>query len=101
MLTAGCVSSQYSGKAFRPHFLCHEGGDLLDCSVDCLRVGSTSAGVRCRGEGICALPDQLCDDGFSSDSAAEASLGPLAPLPDHLCLNDVGKSPCGPRFPRC
>ena len=98
MLTAGCVSSQCSGKAFRPHFLCREGGDLLDCSVGGLRVGSASAGVRCRGEGICAVSYQLCGDGFSSNSAIKAPLGPLATLPDHPCLNDVGKSPCGPRF---
>ena len=101
MLTAGCVSSQCSGKAFRPHFLCREGGDLLDCSVGGLRVGSASAGVRCRGEGICAVSYQLCGDGFSGDPAAEASLGPLAPLLDHVCLNGAGKSPCGPGFPCC
>jgi len=82
VLTAGCVSSQYSGKAFRPDFLCRKGGDLLACSVGGLRVGSTAAGMRCRGEGVFALPHQLCGDGFSGDPATKASLGPLAPLPD-------------------
>ncbi|ABB34859.1 hypothetical protein Syncc9605_1102 [Synechococcus sp. CC9605] len=62
VLNADCVSSQCSGKAFRPHFLCREGCDFLDCSVDGLRVGSASAGVRCRREGVPALPDQLCGD---------------------------------------
>ena len=82
MLTAGCVSSQCSGKAFRPDFVCREGGDLLGCSVGGLRAGSTAAGVRCRGEGVCAVSYQLCGDGFSSDSATKASLGPLAPSPN-------------------
>ena len=71
----------------------------MDCSVGGLRVGSASAGVRCRGEGICAVSYQLCGDGFSSYSATKAPLGPLAPLLDHVCLNDVGKSPSGPRSP--
>ena len=101
VLTAGCVSSQCSGKAFRPDFVRREGGDLLACSVGGLRAGSTAAGVRCRGEGFFALPHQLCGDGFSGDPAAEASLGPLAPLLDHVCLNGAGKSPCGPGFPCC
>ena len=57
MLTAACVSSQCSGKAFRPHFVCREGGDLLGCSVGGLRVGSTAAGLRRRGEGFPVLPD--------------------------------------------
>ena len=99
VLNADWVSSQCSGKAFRPHFLCCEGDDLLDCSVGGLRVGSASAGVRCRGEGICAVSYQLCGDGFSSYSATKALLGPLAPLLDHVCLNGAGKGPTGPRSP--
>ena len=82
LLIAGSVSSECSGKAFRPHFVCHEGGDLLGCSVGGLRVGSTAAGLRCRGEGVPALPDQLCGDGFCGDPAAEAALGSLSPLPN-------------------
>ena len=82
VLTAGCVSSQCSGKAFRPDFVRREGGDLLACSVGGLRAGSTAAGVRCRGEGFFALPHQLCGDGFPSDPSTTAPLGPLAPLPD-------------------
>ena len=81
VLTAGCVSSQCSGKAFRSEFVCREGGDLLDCSVGGLRVGSTAAGVRCRHAGLPALLDQLCGDGFCGDSATAAALGPLSLLP--------------------
>ena len=81
-LIAGSVSSQCSGKAFRPHFVCREGGDLLGCSVGGLPAGPTAAGVRCRGEGVPALPDQLCGDGFCGDPAAEAALGSLSPLPN-------------------
>ena len=77
LLIDGSVSSQCSGKAFRPHVLCREGGDFLGCSVAGLPAGSEAAGVRCRGEGLPALPDQLCGDGFCGDSAAEASLGAL------------------------
>ena len=73
----------------------------MDCSVGGVRVGSAAAGVRCCGEGLPALLDQLCGDGFRADPAAEAPLGPLVPLPNHSFLNDVGKSPCSPRFPRC
>ena len=39
-----------------------------------------ATGVRLRGEGVPALPNQLRGDGFSGDPAATASLGPLAPL---------------------
>ena len=81
VLIAGCVSPQCSGKAFCPDFLCCEGGNLLARSVGGLRVGSTATGVWCRGEGVCALPDQLCGDGFSGDTAAQASLGSLTPVP--------------------
>ena len=77
LLIAGSVSSQCSGKAFRPHFVCREGGDLLGCSGGGLQAGPTAAGVRRRGEGFPAMPDQLCGDGFCGDPAAEASLGPL------------------------
>ena len=73
----------------------------MDRSVGGLLVGSEAAGVRLRREGVFALPRQLCGDGFSGDPAAEASLGPLAPLLDHVCLNGAGKSPCGPGFPCC
>ena len=84
---AGCVSSQCSGKAFCSHVVFHQGGDLLACSVGGLRLGSATAGVRLRGEGVSALPRQLCGDGFSGDPAAEAPLGRLTPLPkpaDHV-----------------
>ena len=36
-----------------------------------------AAALRPPREGVPALPDQLCGDGFCGDSAAEASLGPL------------------------
>ena len=49
----------------------------MGCSAGGLSVGSAAAGVRCCGEGVPALPDQLCGDGFCGDPAAEASLGPL------------------------
>ena len=75
MLVADSVSSQCSGEAFRPHFLRREGGDFLDCSVGGLCVGSTADGLRCRGAGVPALPDQLCSDGFCCDSATAATLG--------------------------
>ena len=81
LLIAGSVSSECSGKAFRPHFVCREGGDLLGCSVGGLPAGSTAAGLRCRGEGLPTVPDQLCGDGLSGDSATAAALGPLSPLP--------------------
>ena len=80
MLVADCVSSQCSGEAFRPHFLRREGGDFLDCSVGGLCVGSTADGLRCRGAGVPALPDQLCSDGFCGDSATAATLGPASPM---------------------
>ena len=86
---AGCVSSQCSGKAFCLHVVCHQGVDLLDCPVGGLRVGSATAGVRLRGEGVSALPRQLCGDGFSGDPAAQASLGRLTLLPK---LADYGYS---------
>ena len=70
MLTAVCVSSQCSRKAFRSDFICREGGDLLDCSVGGVRAGSASVGVRCCGEGVPALLDQLCGDGFRGDPTA-------------------------------
>ena len=76
-MITGSVLSECRGKAFRTHFLFREGGDLLDCSVGGLRVGSAAAGLRWRGEGVPALPDQLCGDGFRGDPAVEASLGPL------------------------
>ena len=57
MLTAGCVSSQCSGKAFRPDFVRREGGDLLACSVGGLRAGPAATGVRLRGDGLSALPN--------------------------------------------
>jgi len=91
LLIAGSVSSQCSGKAFRPHVLCREGRDFLGCSVAGLPAGSEAVGVRCRGEGLPALPDQLCGDGFCGDSAPEASLGPLTPLPRPT---DNGQSRC-------
>ena len=84
VLTAGCVSSQCSGKAFRSDFVCREGGDLLDCSVGGVRVRSAAAGVRCRGAGVLALPNQLCSDGFCGYPEAEASLGALGPLVEHV-----------------
>lgn len=86
---AGCVSSQCSGKAFCLHVVCHQGGDFLDCPVGGLRLGSATAGVQLRREGVSALPRQLCGDGFSSDPAAQASLGRLTPLPK---LEDYGYS---------
>ena len=49
LLIAGTVSSQCSGKAFRPHLLRRKGGDLLGCSVGGLPVGPMAAGLRCRG----------------------------------------------------
>ena len=101
VLIAGRHASHRSGKAFCPHFVCRQGGDLLDCSVGDLCVGPAATGVRLRGEGVSALPNQLRGDGFSGDPAAEASLGPLALLLDHVCLNGAGKSPCGPGFPCC
>ena len=76
-LIADCVPSQCSRKAVCSDFLCREGSDLLDCSVGGLRVGSAAVGVRCCGEGLPSLLDQLCGDGFCGDSAAEASLGAL------------------------
>ena len=84
VLTAGCVSSQCSGKAFRSEFVCREGGDLLDCSVGGVRVRSAAAGVRFRGAGVLALPNQLCSDGFCGYPEAEASLGALGPLVEHV-----------------
>ena len=51
----------------------------MGCPVGGLRFGSASAGVRCRGEGLPALPYQLRGDGLCGDTAAEASLGPLTP----------------------
>ena len=88
VLIAGCVPSQCGRKAFRPHFLCRKGGDFFNCSVGGLRVGSEATGVRCRGEGVPALCDQLCGDGFCGDSAPQASLGPLNPLPKRiLCFS--------------
>ena len=77
LLIAGSVSSECSGKAVCSDFLCREGGDLLGCSVGGLPAGSTASRLRCRGEGIPALLDQLCGDGFCGDPEAEASLGPL------------------------
>ena len=50
-----CVSPQR--KAFCPHFVCRQGGDLLDCSVGGLRAGPEATGVRLHGEGISALPN--------------------------------------------
>ena len=38
LLITGSVSSECSGKAFRPDFVCRESGDLLGCSVGGLRV---------------------------------------------------------------
>ena len=63
--------------AFCSDFLCHQGGDLLGCSVGGLRAGSEATGVRLRGERVFALSDHLRGNGFPSDSAIEASLGPL------------------------
>ena len=45
-----------------------------------LCVGSTADGLRCRGAGVPALPDQLCSDGFCGDSATAATLGPTSPM---------------------
>lgn len=57
VLIASRHASHRSGKAFCPHFVCRQGGDLLDCSVGDLRVGPAATGVRLRGERVSALPD--------------------------------------------
>ena len=81
--SAGCLASQCSGMAFRPHLVLRQGGDLLACSAGGVRVGSGAAGVRCGGEGFSPLPDHLWGDGFSGDPSIKAPLEPLAPLSDH------------------
>ena len=63
--------------AFCSDFLCHQGGDLLGCSVGGLRAGSEATGMWLRGERVFVLSDHLRGNGFPSDSAIETSLGPL------------------------